>query len=189
MNRQCDIVCFSLSRWDSAISSPALSLAKEFAKNNRVFFIEHPFSWKDFFAERKSQQIKWRKKALLTGKDIYANPPSLPSSLTIVTPRLTIPINFLPPGFLYNQLAAINDKIVLKAIRSTIKDFGIKNFIYVNFSIPILYKNSPPISGRCAPFTSQWMISARWLTQTVMVQGWKKGLFAISITHFAHLKN
>jgi len=143
MNRQCDIVCFSLSRWDSAISSPALSLAKEFAKNNRVFFIEHPFSWKDFFAERKSQQIKWRKKALLTGKDIYANPPSLPSSLTIVTPRLTIPINFLPPGFLYNQLAAINDKIVLKAIRSTIKDFGIKNFIYVNFFDPYFVQKLP----------------------------------------------
>lgn len=144
MNRQCDIICFSLSRWDSAISSPALSLAKEFAKNNRVFFIEHPFSWKDFYAERKSPQIISRKKALLSGKDIYANPPSLPSSLTIVTPRLTIPINFLSPGFLYNQLAAFNDRNVLKVIRQTIKDFGIKEFIYVNFFDPYFVQKLPP---------------------------------------------
>ena len=144
MNRDCDIICFSLSRWDSAISSPALSLAIEFAKNNRVFFIEHPFSWKDYYTERKSPQIIARKKALLSGKDIYSNPPSLPSSLTIVTPKLTLPINFLPPGFLYNSLAAYNDKIVLKAIRSTIKDFGLKDFIYVNFFDPYFVQKLPP---------------------------------------------
>lgn len=143
MNRRCDIICFSLSRWDSAISSPALSLAKEFAKNNRVFFVEHPFSWKDYYAEKKSPQIIARRKALLSGKDIYSNPPSLPSPLTIVTPKLTLPINFLPPGFLYNSLAAYNDKIVLKAIRSTIKDFGLKEFIYVNFFDPYFVQKLP----------------------------------------------
>ena len=42
-----DIICLSLSRWDAEISSPAVSLAKEFAKSNRVFFIEHPYSVKD----------------------------------------------------------------------------------------------------------------------------------------------
>lgn len=144
MNRQCDIICFSLSRWDSAISSPALSLAKEFAKNNRVFFVEHPFSWKDYYAERHSPQIQSRKRALLKGKDIFSNPPSLPPSLTVVTPQLTLPINFLPPGFLYNQLAAINDKMVLKAIRQTIKDFGLKEFIYLNFFDPYFVQQLPP---------------------------------------------
>lgn len=144
MNRHCDIICFSLSRWDSTISSPALSLAKEFAKNNRVFFVEHPFSWKDYYAEKDSPQIKSRKKALLSGKEIYSNPPSLPANLTIVTPKLTLPINFLSPGFLYNTLAAYNDKIVLKAIRSVIKDFGLKEFIYVNFFDPYFVQQLPP---------------------------------------------
>lgn len=144
MDRHCDIICFSLSRWDSAISSPALSLAKEFAKNNRVFFVEHPFSWKDYYAARKSPQIQSRRKALLQGKDIYSNPPSLPDSLTIVTPKLTYPINFLPPGFLYNTLADMNNKILLKAIRQTIKDFGLKEFIYVNFFDPYFVQQLPP---------------------------------------------
>lgn len=144
MNRSCDIICFSLSRWDSAISSPALSLAKEFAKNNRVFFVEHPFSWKDYFSGRKEPYIQSRKKALLSGKDIYTNPPSLPDNLTIVTSKLTWPVNFLPPGFLYNRFAAVNDNILLNAIRQTIKDYNIKEFIYVNFFDPYFVQKLPP---------------------------------------------
>jgi glycosyltransferase involved in cell wall biosynthesis len=144
MNRHCDIICFSLSRWDSAISSPALSLAKEFAKNNRVFFVEHPFSWKDYYTGRKDPSIQSRKNALLSGKDIYSHPPSLPQNLTIVTSRLTLPINFLPPGFLYDRLAAHNDKIVLEAIRKTIRDHDIQEFIYVNFFDPYFVQKLPP---------------------------------------------
>ncbi len=143
VNRNCDIICFSLSRWDSPISSPALSLAKVFAKNNRVFYVEHPYSWKDYFSERKQPHVQSRKKALLAGKNIYTNPSSLPSNLTIVTTKLTLPINFLPAGFLYNALAAYNDKIVLKAIRQTIRDFGIKEFIYINFFDPYFVQKLP----------------------------------------------
>ncbi len=56
ISRDIDVVCFSLSRWDAPISSPAASLAKELAKNNRVFYIEHPYSFKDFISEGKGAQ-------------------------------------------------------------------------------------------------------------------------------------
>ncbi len=143
MNKSCDIICFSLSRWDSAISSPALSLAKEFAKNNRVFYIDHPFSWKDFFTGRKTEAIQSRKIALLTGKNQYSHPPSLPANLTVVTTKLTIPINFLPPGGIYNRLSAINDRIVLKVIRNVIKDYRLTNFVYINFFDPYFVRILP----------------------------------------------
>src|SRR5688572_17271148 len=99
MNIYSDIICLSLSRWDAPISSPALSLAKEFAKSNRVFYVEHPYSWKDFLTWRNTPEVQKRKEALLHGKNIYSNPSSLPENLTIVTPQITLPINFLPPGF------------------------------------------------------------------------------------------
>lgn len=144
MNRHCDIICFTLSRWDSTISSPALALAIEFAKNNRVFFVEHPFSWKDYAGMRNDPQILKRRPALLKGRDIYSNPPSLPANLTVVTPQLTIPVNFLPPGFLYNSLSKINDRIVLKVIRRLIKDYRVKDFIYLNFFDPYFVRSLPP---------------------------------------------
>src|SRR5580704_8249193 len=143
MNTNCDIICFTLSRWDSAISSPSLSLAKEFAKNNRVWYIEHPFSWKDYLKERNTQAVQWRKEALLKGRNIYANPSSLRSNITIVTSKLTLPINFLPAGFLYDKLSFFNDSIILSTIRRLIQDKGIKDFIYVNFFDPYFVRKLP----------------------------------------------
>lgn len=143
MNKSCDIICFSLSRWDSAISSPALSLAKEFAKNNRVFYIDHPFSWKDYWKGRNTREIQSRKQALLHGKNVYSNPPQLPANITVVTTRLTLPINFLPKGFLYEFLSKRNDQIVLHTIRQLIRDFQLKDFIYVNFFDPYFVRELP----------------------------------------------
>ena len=143
MNKSCDIICFSLSRWDSAISSPALSLAKEFAKTNRVFYIDHPFSWKDYFTGRKTEAIQSRKETLRTGKNPYSHPDSLPANLTVVTTKLTIPINFLPRGILYNQLSALNDRIVLNTIRKIIKDYHLTDFVYINFFDPYFVRSLP----------------------------------------------
>jgi teichuronic acid biosynthesis glycosyltransferase TuaH len=144
MNKDCDIICLALSRWDSEISSPSLWLVKEFAKTNRVFYVEHPFSWKDFFTYRDTSFIQTRKKALLRRKNIYSNPAPLPANVTIVTPGVTIPINFLPPGFVYNQFLAINNNIVLKVIRRLIKDYSVKDFIYINFFDPYFIQQLPP---------------------------------------------
>src|SRR5271154_2377328 len=108
MRRDCDIICLALSRWDSDISSPSLWLVKEFAKKKRVFYVEHPFSWKDFFTYRDTSFVQTRKKALLHSTNIYSNPSPLPPNITVVTPGVTIPINFLPSGFVYNQFRNIN---------------------------------------------------------------------------------
>ncbi len=156
----CDIICFTLSRWDSAISSPALALAKEFAKNHRVFYVEHPYSWKDYYKEKHTTAIQLRKEALLKGKNIYMNPGSLPANITIVTPQLTLPVNFLPNGALYKTLAKRNDEIVLKAIRRTIKDFNIQRFVYINFFDPYFVRKLPAdIQPLCTVYQSMDDIS------------------------------
>lgn len=143
MNRNVDIICLTLSRWDDEISSPSLSLAKEFAKNNRVFYIDHPFSWKDYFTHRKTEAIRSRKEALLEGKNIYTNPPALPKNITVVNSRLTLPINFLPDGKIYERLSRYNDKIVINTIRQVINDFKLKDFIYINFFDPYFVRKLP----------------------------------------------
>lgn len=122
-----DIVCFSLSRWDAPISSPAVALAKEFAKKHRVVFIEHPYSWKDMVKERK-----------LPGKAPYRD-----NNVTIVTPPLVLPINFLKEGVLYNRLSALNNSIVLKTLRTVIRELGITNYIFINFFDPFFLRKLP----------------------------------------------
>ena len=143
MLRDSDLIIFSLSRWDAPISSPSFSLAKEFARKNRVFYIDHPFSVKDFATKLNSGQVKRRKRALLSGKDIYTKDPAFPENLTMVTPRLTLPINFLPVSPIYNALAKRNEKIVFNTIRQVINDYNVNEFVFFNAFDPYFCRNFP----------------------------------------------
>ena len=121
-----------MSRWDGLYSSASLSLAKELALGNRVVYIDHPFTAKDFFTKHSSKEIQSRKPALLSGKNIFRNPDGFPKNFIAVTPKLVLPVNFLPEGKLYDYFASINDSIVFNAVRKTIREFGIKRFIFFN---------------------------------------------------------
>ena len=125
-NKNIDIVCFSLSRWDAPISSPAASLAKELSKNNRVFYIEHPYSFKDYLTEGKS-----------AGEYLDGN-------VHVITPPLVYPINFLPEGKLYDSLSALNQKIVLKTLRKVLGKYNIREYIFINFFDPFFLRDIPP---------------------------------------------
>lgn len=142
-NDNIDIICLSLSRFDQSVSSMGWSLAKEFAKKHRVFFIDHPYSWKDYFKPALKQQLRWRKPALLFGKKPYSNPVSIPVNLTIVTPPLTLPINFLPRGYLYKLLSGINDRIIKKMIKQVVRDFHVKDYVFINFCDPFFLSRIP----------------------------------------------
>jgi len=141
--QQLDIIMFALPRWDQPISSPALSLAKEFAKTGRVFYIEHPYSLKDIFTFRRSESVKARRKYLFFKKAKYYRPSAFPSNLTIVYPSVSIPINFLPEGVFYNFLSSLNDEIIFKAIRQIIKDYKVDNWIYFNSYDPFFARKFP----------------------------------------------
>ena len=143
MLKDSDIIIFSLSRWDAPYSSPSFSLAKEFAKNSNVFYIDHPFSIKDVLLKYKTPAVQSRRDALLRGKNIYRKSEKFPERLTMVTPRITLPINFLPEGLLYNTLARWNDKIIFNTIRQIIRDFNVQKFIFFNAFDPYFCRDFP----------------------------------------------
>jgi teichuronic acid biosynthesis glycosyltransferase TuaH len=124
-NKNIDVVCFSLSRWDAPISSPAASLAKELSKNNRVFYIEHPYSFKDFLSEGKSAAE-------------YQD-----GNVHVFTPPLVYPINFLPEGKLYNWFSELNQQIVLNALIKVLDTYNIREYIFINFFDPFFLRNIP----------------------------------------------
>lgn len=132
INRNIDIVCFSLSRWNAEISSPAVALAKEFAKTNRVFFIEHPFSFKDILF-RSDKKFKPRQQA----------DPNNKLSPIIVTPKPVLPINFLPPGKLYDQLHRVNNGKMVRELRQLIRRHRIVEYVFINFFDPFFFDEIP----------------------------------------------
>lgn len=129
MNKNIDIIYFSLFRWDNPYSSVSLSLGKEFAKNNRVFYLNHPFSVKDVVKYRNEERITSIKSDLYKGKIRYTQ---INEKLISITPNMTLPINWMSEGGLYNMLSKKNDKKIKNAIREIIKKYDIKEYIFIN---------------------------------------------------------
>jgi len=144
-----DIIMLALPRWDGAYSSTAYSLAKEMSRYTRVFYIDNPFTFKDYWSGKNATQIQRRKNALLHGKDIFTSPDKTLPNLIAVTPRLTLPINWLPKGIAYNLLSRWNDAIMMQAIDETLKSFSVRKFVFINSFNPLFGKYFP---SRFNPF-------------------------------------
>lgn len=129
MLKDCDLIILSLIKWDGPVSSTPYALAKEFALNNRVFYINHPLSIKDAFLIDKSPG--WSEKFTVFKNRYHQPDPSLPNLYTLV-PCLTLPINFLPEGKFYDLLSYLNDLVLFELVKRLISDFGIKKYIFIN---------------------------------------------------------
>lgn len=131
MHTDLDIIYFTLFPWDNAYSSVSLSFTREFVKNNRVFYINHPYTVKDFVKGWNSPMVKARREDMLNNRMRYETITELPE-VVAVQPPLTLPINWMAPGKAYDRLYHFNNKIILNTIRKVIQDYKLKNFIYLN---------------------------------------------------------
>src|SRR5688572_21152963 len=138
LRQKYDIIMLALPRWDGPYSSTAYSLAKALSRFTRVFYVDNPVTVKEYLAKRNSEQMRFRKNALLTGNDIFTTPNADYPNLQAITPQLTLPINWLPRGFMYDALSKVNDAILSKTINKIIKIFGIRNYILINSFNPLI---------------------------------------------------
>lgn len=140
MSADYDVIILGLSRWDNTLNSSTLSIAKEFAKTQRVFYIDKPFSYKDYIQEKKFNPISSRKEAILYGKN-YCREVSIDGiKFFSVTPRMSLPINFIPDGKIYEMVAAYNLSLVKSVLRKLFKDYSIKKYVYLNSFLPTYFK-------------------------------------------------
>ncbi len=141
MSEDIDIIMFALPRWDGPYSSTAYSLAKEFSKKNRVFYIDNPVTIKYYLLNRNTPEIRKRKPALFFGADRYTK---VSENLTVVVPKLVLPVNFLSPGRIYDFFAGINDRSLHRMLKKMLQDFSISNYIFINSFNPFYLAKLPP---------------------------------------------
>ncbi len=144
-----DIILLALPRWDGPFFSTALSLAKELSRNNRVFYVDNPFTLKDIITGLSTKPIRIRTMAFFFGLDRYRRIDEDNPNLINVTPRPTLPINFLPPGRAYHFFSKINNFIVRRALSSVIRNYQIKDFIYINSFNPFYFPNVDAFRPLC----------------------------------------
>lgn len=140
------IIILGLVRWDSPYSSTTYSLAKELSKKHSVFYIDSPFTIKDFISNYDKQEIQIRKKGFFSSKHRYKKPLTEYPNLTCITPPLTLPINWMPQGKIYDFFLALNNWLITQTAKEIIKKYSLNKFIFMNVFNPFYLKklNSTP---------------------------------------------
>lgn len=124
------IVFLGNTRFDGNIKSTSLFIARNLAEQNQVFFIDYPFTLKDYISYMKTDQLKERENKFSIFSDGLIDT-DLPNLKIVITPPV-LPINFLPEGLLFRSLLKINESILQLRIKKIFRERGITDFIFIN---------------------------------------------------------
>ncbi|MEI7499390.1 MAG: glycosyltransferase [Bacteroidota bacterium] len=127
-----DIVITGLQAFDSDIGSNCINLALEFAKHNRVLYVNYPMDRLTAYRERNDPKLHKRKKML---KGELENLIKIQDNLWSFYPRTMLEsISQIPYNSLFDFFNKINNKRFAKQISWAIEKLGFKNFIIFNDS-------------------------------------------------------
>jgi teichuronic acid biosynthesis glycosyltransferase TuaH len=146
MNPTYDLIFLALTRWDAPYSSTAWSLAKALSRHRRVLYLDNPFTWKDVLTRGKEPALWARREAWSQGSlALHAPLPAYPQ-LRVATPPAMLPVNFLPPGSLYDQFSAANDRSFGRYLGRLLPAAQVRDYVLVNVFNPFYgrYLPRPP---------------------------------------------
>ena len=139
------IVIFSQMQFDNKLESTNYIMAKHLAKDNFVWYVDRPYTWRDYFKFKNTPGFLRRKPHFFSPSNSIIHT-DIPNLKIVISPPVPS-INVLPENILYRWALKLNELIVGKRLNKVIKDFKIDNFIYINsynFAYPTLHKLLKP---------------------------------------------
>ncbi|MEN0054905.1 MAG: glycosyltransferase [Mucilaginibacter sp.] len=124
------IIIFSQMQFDGRLESTNYTMAKHLAKDNFVYYVDRPFTWKDYVKFRNTPEYKIRKPHFFSAKNSCIQT-DIPNLKIVISPPVPS-INMLPEGPLYRKAVKFNEKIVADRLKKVIKKLNIKDYIYIN---------------------------------------------------------
>ena len=125
-----DIVVVGLAALDSRIGSNVINLAHEFAKNNRVLYVNYPIDRFTLWREKNDPLIQNRVQRM---KNNEPNLVKLEHNFWTLYPNTVLEsISQLPLNWLFDILNKINNKRQSNEVNKAIKELGFKDIIIFN---------------------------------------------------------
>lgn len=127
-----DIVVIGIQPWDIEIGSNCKNIAEEFAKTNRVLYVNPPLDRITRMKEKDNQKIL---KRIRIAKGLEPDLVHLGDNLWNLYPGgLIESINRIKNTTLYDLLNKRNNKIFARSVKTAIRRLGMKDFILFNDS-------------------------------------------------------
>jgi teichuronic acid biosynthesis glycosyltransferase TuaH len=140
-----NIIIFSQMQFDGRLESTNYTMAKHLAKDNIVYYVDRPYTWRDYVQFRKTPGFLIRKPHFFSASNCLIDT-EIPNLKIVISPPVPS-INMLPEGKLYRLAVKFNEWIAGKRLRKLIKNRSIKNYIFINsynFSYPSLHQFLKP---------------------------------------------
>ncbi|MCK9291194.1 MAG: glycosyltransferase [Bacteroidales bacterium] len=132
MIRNRDFIVIGLQALDSRIGSNCINLAYEFAKHNRVLYVNYPLDRLTKIRERKDPLIQ---KRIRINKGIEPALVQINDNMWNLYPQTTLEsISQLPYDGLFDRLNKINNKRFARQIRKAVQQLGFKDYFIFNDS-------------------------------------------------------
>lgn len=139
------IIIFGLPRFDAPIESTNYTTAKLLARENKVYYIDNPFTVRDYYNLRKMPEYQVRKKHIsLTGHSLVDT--DIPN-LKVIIPPILLSINFLPESGLFRMALKFNELLIRTKLKGILKAYNIRDYIFINsfnFHYPALTDGLTP---------------------------------------------
>ncbi|MBN8705709.1 MAG: glycosyltransferase [Bacteroidetes bacterium] len=132
------IVIQALPRWDGRYASTSCNLAKELSKKRLVFYVDHPFTWKD--VKTGDDRIGTLRPEIWSDEHepFYRPFPDFPNFIS-VCPDPSLPVNALPEGKIYRLLIRLVNRKIWKVVDQVLWTFKVSEFIYINSFDPVFW--------------------------------------------------
>ncbi|UII30959.1 glycosyltransferase [Fulvivirga ulvae] len=131
-----DIVVIGIQPWDISIGSNCKNLAEEFAKNNRVLYVNEPLNRITSIRDKHTDEVR-KRQDIIKGKQEGMVQVS-DSLWTLYPKRMIESINWVPKSSLYTFLNKRNNKIFYEEIRQALDELSFENIILFNDSLMFL---------------------------------------------------
>ncbi|GGM87207.1 hypothetical protein GCM10010967_19500 [Dyadobacter beijingensis] len=139
------IIIFGLPRFDASIESTNYTTAKLLARENEVYYIDNPFTLRDYFRLRHTPEYQLRKEHFsLTGHSLIET--DIPN-LKVIIPPILLSVNFLPENGLFRAALRFNEFLIRTKLKSILKAYNIRDYIFINsfnFHYPTLCDGLSP---------------------------------------------
>ncbi|WP_422350068.1 glycosyltransferase [Flagellimonas sp.] len=127
-----DIIVVGIQAWDIEIGSNCKNIATEFAKHNRVLYVNPPLDRATLRRDRNSEKVQKRVR-IAKGEDTGLVP--IADNLWNLYPKsLTESINWIPSHFLFKKLNKRNARLFSNDILEAMEQLKFKNVLLFNDS-------------------------------------------------------
>ncbi|MGV3638945.1 MAG: glycosyltransferase [Adhaeribacter sp.] len=131
-----DIVMIGQQAWDLGIGSNAHNIAAEFARHNRVLYVNPPLDLKTLLTCWKEEKVRKRIRGILGLQDKLSQ---VNKNLWVYTPGfLALSNNWLPFRTLFAWCNSLNNLLFARSIRHAADVLGMKQFTLFNDSLMFL---------------------------------------------------